>query len=245
MKEDSELRDNPAKYSDELFPVFQEALKIHRRVLDPFAGTGRIHRLQETLGIQTVGIELEAEWQAHHPATMLGDATDLPFNENTFDAICTSPTYGNRMADHHDAKDKSKRYTYRGYLGRPLSANNTGQLQWGAKYREVHTRAWIEARRVLSHGGVFVLNIKDHEREGERMYVADWHCATLEKLGFALQWWVNVPTKHNGNGANQGKKYPEQVYVFRKQRPTRREYDAAKKTVGKRIEITGKEKSNG
>ena len=34
-----------------------------------------------------------------------GDLTlELPWPENTFDAICTSPTYGNRMADHHDAR---------------------------------------------------------------------------------------------------------------------------------------------
>ena len=44
---------------------------------------------------------------------MIGDATALPFADWTFDAVITSPTYGNRMADHHNAQDGSRRVSYR------------------------------------------------------------------------------------------------------------------------------------
>ena len=40
-----------------------------------------------------------------------GDARRLHYLDATFDAICTSPTYGNRMADHHNARDSSPRLT--------------------------------------------------------------------------------------------------------------------------------------
>ena len=48
-------------------------------------------------------------------------------------------------------------------------------MQWGDAYRSFHVKAWREAWRVLRPGGRFVLNIKDHIRNGERMPVTDWH----------------------------------------------------------------------
>lgn len=44
--------------------------------------------------------------------TIVGNALYLPFRDRAFDGIVTSPCYGNRMADHHDARDDSKRNTY-------------------------------------------------------------------------------------------------------------------------------------
>jgi hypothetical protein len=65
------------------------------------------------------------------------------FDDATFDAICTSPTCGNRMADHHEARDISPRHTYRHVLGRPRTPGNSGALQWGdgiagEEYRALH-----------------------------------------------------------------------------------------------------------
>lgn len=77
-------------------------------VLDPFAGVGRA-KLQAALGFAAftvVGVELEAEWRGDDPLTVAGDATRLdPEWSGAFDAVFTSPCYGNRMADHHEAKD--------------------------------------------------------------------------------------------------------------------------------------------
>jgi hypothetical protein len=75
------------------------------RLLDPFAGVGRCHDLGDVAGIETVGVELEPEWAAADPRTIVGDALALPFGEAEFDLLFTSPCYGNRMADHHEARD--------------------------------------------------------------------------------------------------------------------------------------------
>lgn len=79
------------------------------RVLDPFAGVGGVHVLAVPGEVETVGIELEPEWANQHPDTQVGDATKLPFEDGSFDVVATSPCYGNRMADAHEAKDPCKR----------------------------------------------------------------------------------------------------------------------------------------
>lgn len=67
--------------------------------------------------------------------TIVGDATSLPFPDEAFDAIITSPTYGNRMADHHDARDNSRRLTYR--------HSGTHPATWSAKVIDaIATAAW-------------------------------------------------------------------------------------------------------
>jgi len=75
------------------------------KILDPFAGVGRIHDLPRRLG-ETVGIEIEPEWANLRKGTIVGDATQLPEAWTaTFDVVATSCCYGSRMADHHEAKD--------------------------------------------------------------------------------------------------------------------------------------------
>jgi len=172
------------------------------RVLDPFAGTGRVHWLHDNFHFDTVGIEIEPEWAEMHPRTVVGDATVLPFATGSFHAICTSPTYGNRMADHHEARDASRRNTYTHAIGHKLHPNNSGAMQWGEAYRQMHLLAWAEAWRVLKPGGVFVLNISDHIRKGEVVRVSDWHLRTLARHGFERGNRVKVRTPRQRHGAN-------------------------------------------
>lgn len=231
---------HPATYSDRILDTIAGLLEKHqdnidsrlgefapkiRTILDPFAGTGGIHRLHERGGWVTYGVELEPEW-AHQTeaATFVGSALDLSKMPEVFpvDAIVTSPCYGNRMADHHEAQDHSRRHTYRHYLGRPLSPASAAVLQWGEAYRVFHRRAWAEATRVVRQDGygVFVLNIKDHIRKGEHQQVREWHLQALGDLGWTLQDARIVEAPGQRHGANGGVRLDyEHVDLFRLEVP--------------------------
>lgn len=207
---------HPAKYTDVLLPIFQTILETNKcnTVLDPFAGTGKIHLLP----FNTVGVEIEPEWASLDNRTICGDATQLPFNANTFDAICTSPTYGNRMADHHNAKDTSKRMTYTHTLGRQLHENNSGKMQWGKQYQLTHLKAWSEASRVLKPSGIIILNISDHIRKGTVQQVTDWHIQAIIGYGFTLIEHQRISTPRFGFGQHRTQRLEyESVITFKKQ----------------------------
>lgn len=240
---------HPAKFSPGVLNAVRLALLGERRldVLDPFAGVGRIHELHVEQGHNTVGVELQPEWAAAHPRTVVGDATRLPFPGGSFDVIATSPCYGNRMADHHDAQERCRacvdglverlatpdevdngyelgmafdpcgkcdgsgrrghtRNTYAHALreaGAELATGSAAGMQWGPEYRALHIAAWQEATRVLRHGGLFVLNISNHIRDGDEQNVAEWHLYVLFTLGYRLRQVSAIGTRRNRHGANR------------------------------------------
>lgn len=207
---------HPAKYSDVLLPIFDKYLPDDKhKVLDPFAGTGKLKQIRPNCTL----LEIEPEW-ANSCGAVIGDATAMPFDDAYFDAICTSPTYGNRMADSfqdHQVEKQYKRNTYRHVLGRKLSANNSGGMQWGEKYRKLHLKAWQECFRVLKKSGIFVLNISDHIRSGQVIAVTDWHITTLIEVGFIKREHVKVKTKRQRFGQNSSLRVDyESVVVFDK-----------------------------
>ena len=196
-------------------PVFGDQTLGGLRVLDPFAGTGLIHVLQDysyTSPFQTWGVELEPEWAAYHPRTIVGDARELPFPDATLDVIATSCVYGNRMSDHHNARDDSVRHTYRHMLGRELSPGNAGELQWGEQYRKFHTTVWRECWRVLRPGGLILMNIKDHVRAGRVIEVAAWHQTELER-NFTIETVEHVDTPGFRRGANRDTRVEGEVII--------------------------------
>lgn len=242
---------HPAPFSQKVLAAVQNdmiarGLPHSTRVLDPFAGIGRIH----VLPFRTTGIELEGEWAEQasdwgEGEVIVGDS--LAWMETTrrrFGAVVTSPTYSNRMADHHEAKDKckvclgdgkveraggmvvcascrgsglSRRRSYRHDLGRMPSEGSSATMHWGGAYRDFHRRAWAGVWRALEPGGLFYLNVSDHIRGGRRVRVADWHRKTVEHLGFARLRTIRVATPRLRDGANRDARAgSELVYVFRR-----------------------------
>jgi SAM-dependent methyltransferase len=186
---------HPSRYNDLVLEEFAYWLPNKALVLDPFGGVGR---LREITKIRTVRVEIEADWAD----CVVGDALHLPFADATFDAVATSPCYGNRMADHHDAQDASKRHTYKHTLGHDLHPHNAGALQWGQGYRMFHQLAWEEVVRVLRPDGMFLLNSSDHIRKGKVMHVTRFHLDTLQRLGLKQQRTVLIGTGRLRHGQN-------------------------------------------
>lgn len=218
---------HPARFSKELCPVLVDALAWAMPdfdtgrtplVLDPFAGTGTIHSIAEAAGWGSEGIELEPEWANMDVRTTVGSALALPWMDYHFDAILTSPTYGNRFADKHNAKDGSVRRSYTHDLGRKLTPGNSGGMQWGAEYREFHRSAWAESVRVLRPGGLFILNISDHIRQFERQPVSAFHIRTLCNLGLEVEDIDVVSTRRMRYGANSDSR-PVAEFVITLRRP--------------------------
>jgi len=162
-------------------------------------------------------VEIEPEWCRQHPRTTLGDALHLPWPDGAFNAICTSPTYSNRMRD--TLIDGYKRLTYTAMLRRKLHPDNSGAMG-GQAYKDFHRLAWREARRVLCADGVMVLNCKDYFENFQRVHVTDWHIECLHSLGFRLiqHEKVDVPSMRYGQN-NELRMTYESVLLFEKEDP--------------------------
>lgn len=219
---------HPAKFTPSILDVVRgsvygeakaKQLKLtEMTVLDPFAGTGRIHELP----CRTVGVELEPEWAEMSKGTLVGDARALPFPDCTFDVVATSPCYGNRFSDAFVPRDTSKRYSYTFTLGRPLTAGNAGVMHYRdlqpetASYRALHRQAWIEVKRVLKPGAIFVLNVSNFIANRQVQHVSAWHAWIAVDLGFVLERRHDVGTPRHRVGANRERVECEHVLRFRK-----------------------------
>lgn len=234
---------HPAKFSkpilDVVDAVLSEHLPLGGDILDPFAGVGTIQQLERDGPRRRAWcIELEPEWAKQTPnqdrvicddamkvMNFLGTRGDdrVPLGgvhwPTRFDAVVTSPTYGNRMADKHtpSPEDTSRRHTYRHYLNRALHPRNSGGMQWGRKYREFHRHAWELVHVMLKPEGVFVLNMSDHVRRGEIVPVTLWHKAVCKTIGFELLDEIKVETPRMRHGENANLRVDhETILAFRK-----------------------------
>lgn len=216
---------HPAKYTAAIADSFERLLLAYvpppAIVVDPFAGTGfLLDRLFER-GYAPFGIELEPEWAASKHVAR-GTALALPFEDGYADAVITSPTYGNRMAD----KDlrPSVAGTYAKGLGRLASEGSSCHLQWGPEYRAFHVEALDEIERVLRPGGLFLLNMKNHYRAKEEVDVVGWWWNEVADRGtFRRLVSIFVATPGNRRGANaEARAEGEYVGVFQREDSCRR-----------------------
>lgn len=215
------------------------------QVLDPFAGIGRIHELPAGQ-FSTVGGELEPEWANLSDGTIVADALDFPAPDDEYDAVVTSPTWGNRMADHHEARDACKacdgtgvadmldrvpcpkckggglshRNTYRHALGRMPTDGASSIMQFGPQYRRFH-RDWIvEAIRLVHPGGLIIVNVANHLRKGVEVDVVGWWLGALVGEGLyvrAVDW---IPAAKMRVGANADLRVDGEVNVVTQVRPS-------------------------
>lgn len=194
---------HPAKFSDPVLDRIAQMLasNVDYRplVLDPFAGTGKIHELS---AVRCIGVELEAEWAGMHPNNIVANALELPFPDNSFEGIISSPCYGNRLADSHNAQDGSRRHSYTHTLGRKLHPDNSGQLQWGERYKIFHDVAWTECLRVLEPGGFLIINVSNHIRNKKEQLVTEWHLSWFLDHECTIADLARVRTKRLREGAS-------------------------------------------
>lgn len=152
----------------------------------------------------------QGQWCAHHNI-----AQDDPKHKYTY------PAWDSHMISCPKCKGVGYnvyiRHTCRHALGRALHPANSGALQWGPKYRELHDAVWAECRRVLKPSGILVLNRKDHYRKGVIQLVTNWHAVTLLMLGFTCTARVHVPCPGQRHGANRHLRVAyESVLQFRR-----------------------------
>ena len=244
MNVEDKYRPHPAKYTaiilDNIIAIiameqmyWEETGRFgnYMNILDPFGGVGTVHTIQTVLGsaayrsspwckLTTTAVEIEEEWAVESSGkghTVHADVLDWE-PEGKFDVICTSPCYGNRMADHHEAKEDSVRNTYRHKLGRPLTEGSAAGMQWGDAYKNFHLVAWKKVYRLLQWDGLFILNVKDHIRKGEVMPVVAWHHEVITGIfGNTPIYSMKVPVKGNRQGENHELRVDhEMIYVWRK-----------------------------
>lgn len=211
---------HPAVYSDVLMPYFIELAKGHNRLLDPFAGTGKIGLIKEHVDIEVHANELEREWLSDNrygcDRLFYQDAEFLDTGM-LYDIIITSPTYGNRMADHFKASNPNGRFTYTHCLGRDLTEGNTGVMHFGKDYCDKHMSIFKHLYNIMIDNGVFVLNCSDFIKKGEIIPVTGWMKDTMGVAGFGFVKDIEVQTPRMRFGANGSVRVPcEHILVFRK-----------------------------
>lgn len=216
---------HPAKFSDNILAEITEQILEHHpntpkvHVHDPFAGTGRIHRLRETrlntVPFTTTGTEIEPEWAEMDERTTLGDSTKDPLPEGTT-WVATSPCYGNRMAGRY-FKEGRQDYTYASThsgLGRAPSGDSAALLNWGPEYRKFHESVYRLMMQCKTLEGI-TLNVKDHIRQHQPQGVDIWHAtAILEAGAFRLAGMKSVPVRGNRHGVNKGEAIGSHEWVM-------------------------------
>lgn len=119
----------PFFYPGVLMPITGRAIvnltgvKAGMKLLDPFCGTAGVLTEAGLLGVEVVGVEvryniiqgakLNLEWFKSDFSLVQGDASRLPFMDNSFDAIVTDPPYGRSAMIKAESLEKLYRESFR------------------------------------------------------------------------------------------------------------------------------------
>jgi hypothetical protein len=215
------MANNPAKFTNSILDVITDKLIGFggKYILDPFGGSGKIALIKKSIPCYIHCNDIENGWKEDYPVDKWyhQDAQTLDTKGLLYDAIVTSPTYGNRMADHHNAKDASKRITYTHRYGAKLTEGNTGVLHFGNEYKNKHVAIFRHLLTLLKDGSIVMVNVSDFIRKGEVVGVVSWWKDMLEGLGLAFIEEVQIKTPRMRFGANNEKRVEgESLLVFKK-----------------------------
>lgn len=188
LSETKHFGKHPAKMNVELARrLVDEYTTPGQWVLDPMAGCGTVPIIAADMGRKSAGVELEAQYITNH--TCNGDTFSLPFRDGQFDAIITSPPYGEAIGRAGDrdiqktiaAKDRyeqrrfGKSLTNHAVYG--IHPKNVGSmpLQSRKKPSFVDSMAKIlkEWYRVLGPQGMLITVIKDQRKGRKRLGLFD------------------------------------------------------------------------
>lgn len=233
--------EHPAKWSDSILDKIAEWIRMepslskNLAILDPCGGVGKIGALRQRLPDHKLRItsnDIEPGWAKQGTAwgcdhlTWLDASISRPEWMDRFDLVITSFTYGNRMSDHHKAKDGSKRFSYFHCYGVDLSHRNTGLYKASQDdYWLLHEEILATIVLSLRPGGRFILNMSDHIKTrkvgGEKIKEVQRVSARMAALAmancFVMEDWIQVATPRLKQGQNHANRMDhENIFIFRK-----------------------------
>lgn len=235
------MQPHPAPFSQPILDRLRELLagegKV--RVLDPFAGTGRVLAALPP-GSKATLIEIEQAfvdeghtWIAANRSAFPGvdylfhcadSSSWLGRTRKTFTHIITSPTYGNRMSDGYRSKPGTQCRSYAQSKGGALHPRNTGAYKLDSDaYSEINYDVMLAAVERLVLGGKVMLNVSDFYRTPtkgappQRQPVgADW-VNLMTACGAFLRSVEPVYTRRFTRGENRHRVPYEYIMIFEKE----------------------------
>lgn len=173
---------HPAKFSAPILDAISDLastwdLLDAKRVLDPMAGVGYIYQVFP----QAIGIELMPRWAAADERTRVGNILTMAnsIGARQFQLIVTSPTYGNRMADSHNAQDGCGKCEGYGYLLREAEGDwklcplcqGSGLSKRNTYFHQHGPEGWVEDQNACT--------LQWPSADYKAFYETAWWCVSL------------------------------------------------------------------
>lgn len=238
---------HPAPFSPGVLDCFARLIPRGSRIHDPFAGEGvRLGKLADEHGWTFTGTELEAPFilddrvvpgnaidASSYPPALICSACGQspPFNAHGSRehqpkgySIVTSPVYPNGIADDFNARDGSRRRTYRAALAKitgtdaPLHPNNQGR--WGyrgtplsSSRRAIYWHLADQAVACWGNAEAVYLNVSDFVARSRVEPVVEGWARCLTNHGWTIVRSYPVSTRRWRDGANRESRVDGEVVL--------------------------------